>query len=125
MYGERILGIIFPSLSMYGIFRVGHALATSAMLWMLSLFNKLYPDFLPRRYKNVLSVIFGLMFVFLLFFPLHIYTYALQFYFYFATMVFFVLWVRVLLRVLRKKNIEKNVTETLCHSDFFGFSFLF
>ncbi len=125
MYGERILGIIFPSLSMDGIFRVGHALATSAMLWMLSLFNKLYPDFLPRRYKNVLSVIFGMMFVFLLFFPLHIYMYALQFYFYFATMVFFVLWVRVLLWILRKKNIENNVTENILYATAIFSAFLF
>ncbi|HBW13588.1 MAG TPA: hypothetical protein DEF30_07215 [Proteiniclasticum sp.] len=126
MYGERILGILFPSLSMDGIFRIGHGLAASAMLWMLSLFHKLYEDFLPRLHKNVLSVIFGMMFVFILFFPLHIYMYALQFYFYFSTMVFFVLWVRVLSWIFQRRNtLEKNITEHLLYATAIFSAFLF
>jgi two-component system LytT family sensor kinase len=125
MYGERILGIFFSTLGLDGIFRIGHALAACAILWMLSLFHQLYEDFLPRTHKNILSVVFGFMFIFILFFPLHIYMYALQFYFYFSTLVFFVLWIRVLWWLSKKSTDKAHNIEHILYAMAIFCAFIF
>lgn len=125
MYGERILGIVFPSLTLDGIFRIGHGLAACTAIWMISVISHLYRDFLSKRQKNRLIGIFSLMFVFILFFPLHIYMYSIYFYMYFVTGVFLLLSIRILWWILHKENIKEGLTEHILYAIAIFSAFIF
>lgn len=125
MFGERILGIVFPLLSLDGLYRVGHAFAAVTALMMLQLIHRLYPQFLMRFMKNILSLIFGMMLLFVVGLPLHVYLYSLYFYMYFIVVVFVLLWIRSLRWLMKNQKTGEDLTEQVFFTSAIFFALLF
>ncbi|MDV6378197.1 histidine kinase [Sporosarcina sp. GW1-11] len=109
IYSERIITVIFPSISMDSTFRFGHLISAFTVITVLIVVNKVSSVFLSNRIRNVMLVFYSVFVLITLLFPLATYSKILVFYMIYTVLFYFIIWIKVLFLFIKRNG--SNITD--------------
>lgn len=111
IYSERIITVLFPSISMDSTFRFGHLMSAFTVITVLIVLNQISPVFLSNRIKNGMLIFYSLFILIILSLPMTIYSNILEFYMVITVVFYFFVWLRVLCLFIKKSGPEIDRVE--------------